>query len=322
MLAPNSSEIDSVWQSDPNVPVTIFEDDLAPDNKDFSGPLKRVAFQGERASFSHIGGKLALAAIDLEEGNRRSHLVSRPSFPEAISSFNSESVAELFLPIHNNSSGRVTDMHGWLSHIRGWIAHEYYFLVTQCLLVKPGVKMEEITTVYSQEPAVKQCFANIRSNKFKVVYTNDTAAAAKLVCNSKRRDIAAIASLEAGELYKLENLGPFNDHMVNYTRFLHFVHPSQIRRILRPRHEKCTTTFFLSGELYPGRGRSPFDVFSGNGVRVSRCEGVHPDFDSREAIIDVVGHNKADNVNDCFKELGRMGLKVRILGCYKTMEPI
>jgi hypothetical protein len=65
MLAPNSSEIDSVWQSDPNVPVTIFEDDLAPDNKDFSGPLKRVAFQGERASFSHIGGKLALAAIDL-----------------------------------------------------------------------------------------------------------------------------------------------------------------------------------------------------------------------------------------------------------------
>ena len=277
----------------------------------------RVGFQGNPGSFSHLAAELAMPGFNQEIGDRNSHMVGF----DTVAAFNAGRVAELFLPIHNNNSGRVTDMHGLLNKIHGWIAHEYYLHVVQYLLVKPGTRMEQIKEVCSQEPAIKQCLGSIKAEGFQVTYTNDTAAAAEQVRKSKRRDLAAIASESAGRLHGLENLGPFNDNLDNYTRFLHFVRPSQITQALRPVHEKCRTTFFLSGDLYPDSGRSPFSVFSENRVKIKRNEGILPDFDAHEAIIDALGHNKSPLVDKCLKELSRMGLSVRILCCYRTAGP-
>jgi prephenate dehydratase len=184
-----------------------------------------------------------------------------------------------------------------------------------------GTRNDQFREVCSQEPAIKQCLASIKAEKFQVTYTNDTAAAAELVRKSKRRDLAAITSESAGRLHGLENLGTFNDNINNFTRFLYFVHPSQISQALRLVREKCRTTFFLSGDLYPESGRSPFSVYSENRVKIGRNEGILPDFDAHEVIIDARGHNKSANVDACLKELSRMGLSVRILGCYRPEQP-
>ena len=90
------------------------------------------------------------------------------------------------------------------------------------LLALPGVKMDDITEIYSHEQAIGQCskFLN-RLNGVRVIPCDNTAKAAKMVAEKGDRHAAAISSHPCAALYGLTCLNDsIQDSDNNYTRFI------------------------------------------------------------------------------------------------------
>ena len=90
------------------------------------------------------------------------------------------------------------------------------------LLAKKGAKLENIREIYSHEQAIGQCSGFLSKLKdVKIIACENTAAAAKLVAESGRDDVAALASRSCTELYGLECLAAsVQDQGGNFTRFI------------------------------------------------------------------------------------------------------
>ena len=90
------------------------------------------------------------------------------------------------------------------------------------LLALPGVKMDDITEIYSHEQAIGQCSHFLEGlNGVRVIPCDNTAAAAKMVSERGDRHAAAISSHPCAELYGLESVrDDIQDSDNNYTRFI------------------------------------------------------------------------------------------------------
>ncbi len=126
------------------------------------------------------------------------------------------------LPIENSTFGTVKPVYDLMGKYNFYIVRALKLHVRHSLLVKPGVKLEDIKEIVSHEQAVGQCGEFIRSLKDVQVTTGkNTAVAAREVAEGTRRDIAAIASPMCAELYGLSILKEdIQDHDNNYTRFI------------------------------------------------------------------------------------------------------
>lgn len=126
------------------------------------------------------------------------------------------------LPIENSTAGSVTAVYDLMRKHHFYICMGTRVKVDHSLLVKPGVKLEEIKKVYSHEQGLAQCTAYIGSHpSWEPVKYPNTAAAAKYVSESLERGTAAIASDLCAQLYGLEILEQgIQDAKSNYTRFI------------------------------------------------------------------------------------------------------
>ncbi|MDD6154680.1 MAG: prephenate dehydratase domain-containing protein [Eubacteriales bacterium] len=126
------------------------------------------------------------------------------------------------LPLENSTAGSVNRVYDLMTKHDFHIVRSIKVKVDHNLFVKPGTKLEDIREIYSHEQALMQCSGYLE--KFKNVelkkYVN-TAGAAKMVANSDRNDVAAIASYECGRIYGLECLDEaIQDSGLNYTMFI------------------------------------------------------------------------------------------------------
>ncbi len=126
------------------------------------------------------------------------------------------------LPIENSSYGSVNEVYDLMKKYKFYIARSIKLEVNHALLARPGVKLEDITEIYSHGQAIGQCSEFLTKNKhIKVTPCANTAVAAKLVAESGRRDVAAISSHNCAELYGLSDLGVrVQNADGNFTRFI------------------------------------------------------------------------------------------------------
>ena len=126
------------------------------------------------------------------------------------------------LPIENSSFGSVTEVYDLMRRYHFSIVRSVRLKVDHHLLVKPGVKLSEIKEIVSHEQAIGQCSAFLRNHRdIQVTICTNTAAAAKMVAESDRRDIAAISSGACAQLYGLTALNEkVSDSDSNFTRFI------------------------------------------------------------------------------------------------------
>lgn len=125
------------------------------------------------------------------------------------------------LPLENSTAGSVNAVYDLMMAYNCYIARSVRLKVDHNLLVKPGVTADKITEIYSHEQALAQC-SNFLSDLegVQVHVCDNTAAAAKMVAESDRDDIAALSSRSCAELYGLEILERgVQDNDNNYTRF-------------------------------------------------------------------------------------------------------
>ena len=126
------------------------------------------------------------------------------------------------VPIENSTAGTVNSVYDLMMRHKFYIVKSIRLKVDHNLLVRPGVKLEDVREIYSHEQAISQCSEFLRSFKnVKVIPCENTATAAKMVAESGRNDIAAISSYQCVKYYGLECLkNSIQDKNNNYTRFI------------------------------------------------------------------------------------------------------
>ena len=126
------------------------------------------------------------------------------------------------IPLENSTAGSVNKVYDLMIRHHFHIVRSIRLKVDHNLLANPGAKLEDIREIYSHEQAISQCAAFLQSlPNVKVIACENTAAAAKMVAESGRMDVAALSSRACMKLYNLVSLGDsVQDKGNNYTRFI------------------------------------------------------------------------------------------------------
>ncbi len=126
------------------------------------------------------------------------------------------------LPLENSTAGSVNAVYDLMMQHNFRIVRSVRIKVDHNLLANPGAKLEDIREIYSHEQAISQCARFLQGlPNVTVVRCENTAAAAKMVAESGRKDVAALSSRACMEFYGLDCLAAaVQDQGSNFTRFI------------------------------------------------------------------------------------------------------
>ena len=152
----------------------------------------------------------------------RGNIVYVKTFQAVVSAVESGLCKFGVLPFENSSNGSVRAVYELLQDHNLTIVRSTRLCIRHELLALPGVKMGDITEIYSHEQAIGQCSKFLNSlNGVRVIPCDNTAAAAKMVAERGDRHVAAISSHPCAALYGLETVSDeIQDSDNNYTRFI------------------------------------------------------------------------------------------------------
>ncbi len=180
----------------------------------------KVAYNGEEGAFAHIAAKRIFPDAIHQ---------AYSSFSEAYEAVEKGECDCAVIPIENSTAGEVGVVMDLIFNGSLHVTGSYTLPVTQNLLAKKGTKIGDIKTVISHSQALSQCEKYINSHSWEKVKANSTSLSAKQVAELDRNDVAAVASVEAAELYGLEILDhDINENHSNTTRFVVLSHGDNI----------------------------------------------------------------------------------------------
>lgn len=126
------------------------------------------------------------------------------------------------LPLENSTAGSVNRIYDLMMQYNFSIVRSARIKIDHNLLARPGARLSEIREIFSHEQAISQCAGFLRGYPgIQVTAVENTAAAARMVAESGRGDIAALSSRSCAELYGLDILASaVQDAGNNHTRFI------------------------------------------------------------------------------------------------------
>ena len=198
-MHPTSDTVDAIRQALDNTP-KIFPAHAA------------VACQGTEGAYS------ALAA---EKLFRYPALHYYETWEEVFEAIDSGECAYGVLPLENSNDGSVTRVYDLMIRHHVHIVRSTRVHIDHQLLAKPGTKVSQIREVFSHPQALSQSREYLAGLGVKVTPCENTAVAAKMVADSPREDVAALASRSCASLYGLCPLATsVQDNGNNHTRFI------------------------------------------------------------------------------------------------------
>ena len=152
----------------------------------------------------------------------RGNIVYVKTFDAVVSAVESGLCKFGVLPIENSSNGSVRAVYDLLQNRKLSVVRSTRLCIRHELLALPGVKMDDITEIYSHEQAIGQCSKFLNGlGGVRVIPCDNTAMAAKMVADSGSRHAAAISSHPCAALYGLQCVNDaIQDSDNNYTRFI------------------------------------------------------------------------------------------------------
>lgn len=172
------------------------------------------------------------------------------------------------LPIENSTSGSVNAIYDLMRSNKFYIVRSLSMPIRHHLLAKPGVKLQDVKEIVSHEQGILQCreFLNHHPG-IKITIFDNTAMAAKMVAESSRTDLAAIASLNCAQVYGLADLAAdIQNNAANRTRFI------CISRHLRLFPGADRISLMLSTSHTPGALYRLISKFATIGVNLTKLE--------------------------------------------------
>lgn len=125
------------------------------------------------------------------------------------------------IPVENSTAGSVHESYDLIMKYRFYVVGAYDLPIEHCLCAKKDTEYENITDVYSHPQALSQCNNFLKNFDFTGINYTNTAAAAKLVSESDRDNVAVICSEKAAKKYGLKVLKKnIQNTSNNQTRFI------------------------------------------------------------------------------------------------------
>ena len=267
----------------------------------------RIAYQGEAGANSHMAAMEAFP--DFTPYPCR-------TFEDALAAVTKGEARYAMIPIENSLAGRVADIHHLLPNAGLHIIAEHFMRVRFHLMALPGVKIDQITDVYSHVHALGQCRGIIRKHGFHAHVAGDTAGAARMISERKDPTKAALAPLLAAETYGLDVLAKdVEDAEHNTTRFVVLsATPEPPEAGTGP----CITTFVFRVRNVPAALYKALGGFATNSVNMIKLESYQLEgtFKATMFFADIEGHPSDKNVTLALEELKFFSNELIVLGTY------
>jgi prephenate dehydratase len=268
---------------------------------------RRVVFQGEPGSYSHLAAREALPHCEA---------IPAATFEDAFAAIREKTVDLGLIPIENSLHGRIADIHHLLPDAPLYIVGEHFHRVRHQLLGVEGATLSTIKTVISQEPALGQCRKIVRELGLKRQLWADTAGAARHIAELKDKTVAAIASSLAAEIHRLTVLrADVEDADHNVTRFLVM---SGAPDDADNGHGPVVTSFIFRVRNVPAALYKALGGFATNGVNMTKLESyqLEGSFNATQFYADIEGHPEERNVRLALEELQFFTSSLKVLGVY------
>ena len=268
----------------------------------------KIAFQGEPGAYSEQAVFDYFGQIETQPCE---------SFDAVFDAVISNQCESALIPIENSLAGSIHQNYDLLLRHNLHIVGEYLLRVQHCLIAMPGVKKENIKKAISHPQALGQCAGYLRSHGIRAEQMYDTAGSVKMLKESGERDVAAIASHRAAELYGMQILEEgIEDNPKNYTRFLAIQHEPKI-----PEGESKTSIVFTLKNV-PGALFKALSVFALRDIDLTKIESRPLQGSPWEYLfyIDFIGATHEDTTKRALDHLGEYAVMLRVLGSYPRFK--
>ena len=176
------------------------------------------------------------------------------------------------VPIENVNNGTVRENLDLLLEFDLTIEAEVVVPVRLCLAALPGQRLDDIERVYSHIQALGQAEGFLRSRRWVLLSTYNTAGAGKAIVEREERGAAAVLSPRAAGLFGLEVLADeIADTADNRTRFL-AVARDGASPLTSVDAAGCRTTLALAVRNEPGTLLAVLRVIADHGLNMSKLE--------------------------------------------------
>ena len=175
----------------------------------------KIAVQGEIGCFHEVAARQFFCYDEVE-------IVPCSTFDMTLSSVKEGKADMAMMAIENARSGSILYNYTLIRESGLKMLGEHNLRIRQNLMALPGQTIHDIKQIRTHPIALAQCMTFLNQYPgITLVESDDTAGSAKLISEHRLKKIAAIASLNAAEIYGLEILAEgIETYKKNYTRFL------------------------------------------------------------------------------------------------------
>lgn len=218
------------------------------------------------------------------------------------------------MAIENSIAGSILPNYFLLQDYHFSIVGEIYLPIHMHLLVLPGVKLSDITTIESHPMAIRQCSEYLHAlNGVEIRESDDTALSAKRVKELKLKNTAAIANESAAKKYGLQILEKrIETHKKNFTRFLILTKRSNGKA----ESNKASLCFEVANEV--GSLAEALMTFKNNSINLTKIQSIPIIGRPSEYAIHIdVEWKRRKNYDDAINQVLRQVKNLNVFGEYK-----
>ena len=228
------------------------------------------------------------------------------------------------IPIENSLGGSLHINYDLLLKYNLKIIGEFNLPINHCLLCHPNSDIDKIEYITSHPQALIQCTEYIQNNNLKEQDFFDTAGAAKFIIDNEKKNIAAIASKRAAEIYGLKVLKEnIQNKSINYTRFLLL---STGDNTIVNNFVSTKTSIAFSLDNNPGSLALALSIFSQKNINLTKIESRPNRLVNNKKLpyqylfyLDFIGNYTQVNCKEALDKLQEITTYFNILGSYPSI---
>lgn len=286
-------------------------------NPNATRPVARVAFLGDKGSYSNLACKKYFARHDDDLVE-----LGFPTFQEIITSVEKGQADFGMLPIENTSSGSINDVYDLLQYTSLSIVGELTQPIEHSLITSCDTDLSKIKTIYAHPQPFAQCSLFLSAHPhIKIEFVDSSSAAMAKVKELNVNTVAAIGSITGGELYGLKPIRTgLANQTENYSRFIVVARkPVDVAEQI-----PAKTTFIMSTGQQAGCLVEALLVLREHNVNMTKLESRPIQGNPWEEMfyIDVAANLQTNNMQQVIKQLTQITTQLKVLGCYPSEDVV
>ncbi len=268
-----------------------------------------LGYLGPTGTFSHIAA--------LEYAGNEGEIKKFKTIPSVIDAVRSGEVEEAIVPIENSIEGSINTTLDTLAFCDDlYIIAEHVLKIRQNLIAKPGTAEADIRRIASHPQPIGQCSQMLHTcfPDAEIIFTDSTAAAAKLVAESNG-GTAMIGTRECAKLHKLKILkADCGDDENNSTRFVVISKTPNTKVTGKDRTSIAFSVMHKPGSLF--NALALFSVYDINMIKIE-SRPIKKQLGKYIFFIDLDGNVQDEDISHALKKLQSKTPMYRFLGSYE-----